>query len=97
MVPHLVEAQASRLTLGVLSERAKGSEVIVEKYAPGGDYRVLVVGDRVVAASRRRTLLERAWYLPLGFDQSPGEVPPLESLLVVDNVASSALIPRIRV
>ena len=33
--------------------REEGDEVVVEQFAPGDDYRVLVVGDRVVAASRR--------------------------------------------
>ncbi len=33
--------------------REEGDEVVVERYAPGADYRVLVVGGRVVAASRR--------------------------------------------
>ncbi|WP_422929606.1 cyanophycin synthetase [Singulisphaera sp. PoT] len=31
----------------------QGDEVVVERYAPGFDYRVLVVGGKVVAASRR--------------------------------------------
>lgn len=31
----------------------EGGPVLVEKYAPGNDYRVLVVGGRVVAAARR--------------------------------------------
>lgn len=33
--------------------RAHGSSVIVETFAPGQDYRVLVVGNRVAAAARR--------------------------------------------
>ncbi len=37
---------------GAHDESSDGS-VIVEKYAPGDDYRVLVVGDQVVAAARR--------------------------------------------
>ena len=28
-------------------------EVFVERYIPGGDYRMLVVGDKLVAAARR--------------------------------------------
>ena len=32
---------------------AEGSQVIVEKFAPGHDYRLLVVGGRVIAAARR--------------------------------------------
>ena len=32
---------------------AEGKQVIVEKFAPGHDYRVLVVGGKVVAAARR--------------------------------------------
>ena len=34
-------------------EESKSGQVIVETFAPGGDYRVLVIGDRVVAAARR--------------------------------------------
>jgi cyanophycin synthetase len=33
--------------------RKESSQVLVERYARGGDYRLLVVGDRVVAAARR--------------------------------------------
>ncbi len=33
--------------------RQEGEHVIVEKFAPGHDYRLLVVGERVVAAARR--------------------------------------------
>ena len=33
--------------------RAEGSEVVVERHAPGDDYRVLVINGRVVAAARR--------------------------------------------
>jgi len=33
--------------------REEGNAVLVEKYAPGHDYRLLVVGDQVVAAARR--------------------------------------------
>lgn len=32
---------------------AHGRNIIVEKYAPGADYRLLVVGNRMVAAARR--------------------------------------------
>ena len=35
------------------SVREDWTEVVVERFAPGADYRVLVVGGRVVAASRR--------------------------------------------
>ncbi len=31
----------------------EGSSILVERYAPGADYRILVIGDRMVAASRR--------------------------------------------
>ena len=34
-------------------EEDSSGSVIVEKFAPGGDYRVLVVADRVIAAARR--------------------------------------------
>jgi cyanophycin synthetase len=33
--------------------RQESEQIIVEKFAPGHDYRLLVVGDRVVAAARR--------------------------------------------
>jgi len=33
--------------------REHGSEILVEKYLPGQDFRLLVVGDRLVAAARR--------------------------------------------
>lgn len=33
--------------------RAFGSDVIVERYTPGHDFRLLVVGDKLVAAARR--------------------------------------------
>lgn len=33
--------------------REQGSEIVVERYAPGDDYRFLVVGGKLVAAARR--------------------------------------------
>ncbi|MSR56918.1 MAG: cyanophycin synthetase [Planctomycetaceae bacterium] len=33
--------------------RAEGSSILVEKFAPGCDHRLLVIGDRMVAAARR--------------------------------------------
>lgn len=33
--------------------RQEGRSIVVERYAPGADYRLLVVGDRVIAAARR--------------------------------------------
>ncbi len=33
--------------------REEGSSVVVERFAPGADYRVLVIGGKVVAAARR--------------------------------------------
>jgi len=33
--------------------REEGREIVVERYAPGADHRLLVVGNRVVAAARR--------------------------------------------
>ena len=33
--------------------RQESEQILVEKFAPGHDYRLLVVGDRVVAAARR--------------------------------------------
>lgn len=33
--------------------REEGSRIMVEKFAPGADYRILVIGDKMVAAARR--------------------------------------------
>ena len=33
--------------------REESSRILVEKFAPGDDYRLLVVGDKMVAAARR--------------------------------------------
>jgi cyanophycin synthetase len=33
--------------------RREGTDVVVEKYVPGSDYRLLIVGERLVAAARR--------------------------------------------
>lgn len=57
------------------------TETVRRSESSGDDRTRAEVGRAVVAGSRRRTLLERAWYLPLGFDQSPDEVPPLEQLI----------------
>ena len=35
------------------SAREESSYIMVERFVPGADYRILVIGDRVVAASRR--------------------------------------------
>jgi cyanophycin synthetase len=35
------------------SAREEGRDIIVEKYAPGADHRLLIVGNKVVAAARR--------------------------------------------
>jgi len=34
--------------------RAEGDEVVVERYVPGGDYRLLVIGGKMAAAAHRR-------------------------------------------
>ena len=36
---------------------------------------------QVIEASAERIRFERAWYLPLGFDPAPGDVPPLAAVL----------------
>lgn len=43
---------------------------------------------QVIEASGESIRFERAWYLPLGFDPAPGDVPPLAVLLA--KTASSA-------
>ena len=35
----------------------------------------------VLDLSQERVAFERSWYLPLGFDPAPGEVPPISSVL----------------
>jgi cyanophycin synthetase len=42
-----------QITAAFEAARKEGESVLVEKFAPGHDYRLLVVGDRVVAAARR--------------------------------------------
>jgi cyanophycin synthetase len=42
-----------QVTAAYAAALLESDDVIVEKYAPGHDYRLLVVGDRVVAAARR--------------------------------------------
>lgn len=48
------------------------------------------VEHAVLAGSEDRIWLERAWYLPLGFDHAPAEVPTLESLLPRTTTAAGA-------
>lgn len=43
----------AQVTAAFANALEQGDEVVVERYAPGADYRVLVVGGKVVAASRR--------------------------------------------
>ena len=42
-----------QVTAAFAAAQKEGQSVLVEKFAPGHDYRLLVVGDRVVAAARR--------------------------------------------
>ncbi len=42
-----------QVTAAYASAAAYGSDVIVERYFPGHDFRLLVVGDKLVAAARR--------------------------------------------
>jgi hypothetical protein len=53
--------------------------------------RALVAGDATLSERVRKAVLsaaavysdfERAWYLPLGFDPAPDEVPPLDEVLM---------------
>ena len=49
--------------------------------SPGFDERVrTAIERRVLEASDAVVRFERAWYLPMGFDPRPGEVPALASL-----------------
>ncbi|MGQ7788427.1 ATP-grasp domain-containing protein [Nesterenkonia sp. K-15-9-6] len=47
------DADTLRLYLGVLREELRVDSMILERHIPGEDYRVLVVGDRAVAACYR--------------------------------------------
>jgi cyanophycin synthetase len=80
--------------------REEGDEVVVERYAPGADYRVLVVGGKVVAASRRepahvigdgartiRTLVDEVNTDPRRADHHATAL----SKIVLDSVALSVL------
>jgi cyanophycin synthetase len=42
-----------QITRAYHAARQESEQILVEKFAPGHDYRLLVVGDRVVAAARR--------------------------------------------
>ena len=42
-----------QLEAGFRSAAEAGSRVIVERYIPGSDYRMLVIGDKLIAAARR--------------------------------------------
>lgn len=42
-----------QLELAYAAAKAISDEVLVEKYIPGNDYRLLIVGDKLVAAARR--------------------------------------------
>jgi cyanophycin synthetase len=42
-----------QVVLAYANAKEQGNSIIVERYMPGDDYRVLVIGDRVVAAARR--------------------------------------------
>lgn len=46
-------ATREQVTAAFAAARKEGAEIIVERYVPGGDYRLLVVDDRLVAAARR--------------------------------------------
>ncbi|MBL8480630.1 MAG: cyanophycin synthetase, partial [Rhodocyclaceae bacterium] len=47
-----IETQ-EQVTAAFAGARARGDEIIVERYLPGADFRLLVVGDKLVAAARR--------------------------------------------
>lgn len=44
----------------------------------------------ILEATRDRILFERAWYLPLGFDHSPGEVPSIEVVIAHQRKAEAS-------
>jgi hypothetical protein len=75
------EALVSDLRAATAALAALLSDLVRASESSDDDGLRAQIGHSVVAASRHRTLLERAWYLPLGFDQSPDHVPRLESLL----------------
>ncbi|GAB3710548.1 hypothetical protein [Nocardiopsis oceani] len=49
-------------------------ELVTEEAAPA-------LEQAVVSASHARVALERAWFLPMGFDPDPGSVQPVGELL----------------
>lgn len=44
-----------QITAAYAAAREESSDIIVERFAPGADFRLLVVGDKVVAAARRKS------------------------------------------
>ena len=80
--------------------REHSSDVVVERYVPGGDYRLLIVGDRMVAAARRhpptvtgdgrstvRQLVDRVNEDPRRCGDHAGALSPIE----IDAVALAVL------
>ena len=59
---------------------AAARELIREAAAFAAEARS-AIERQVIKASGERILFERAWYLPLGFDPAPGDVPPLAAVL----------------
>lgn len=62
--------------------RANHAVSVIVQSAPGlpaeASRRIALV---VIAGTEDRIAMERAWYLPMGLDPAPAEVPPLEDLL----------------
>ncbi len=50
---NLCSPEQVRAAYAAAVEHSSTASVIVEKFAPGGDYRVLVIGGKVIAAARR--------------------------------------------
>ena len=44
-----------QIVMAFANAKEEGSSIMVEKFAPGDDYRLLVIGDRLVAAARRES------------------------------------------
>jgi cyanophycin synthetase len=63
---------------GLHVAEAEGSEVIVERFIPGDEHRLLVVGGKLVAAARGESLCQRhrQWPLTVEADRQPAQLRP---------------------
>jgi hypothetical protein len=73
--PHVPEMR------DVTAKLAAGIRMLVREAGKLHENARQTLERRILEASRDRIMVDRSWYLPLGFDPRPDEVSPLESVL----------------